>query len=225
VHELVLKLPQSLEQYLRCLPWESFKKQSKSTIGEQMVNENQGDTKADYPPELIGILVENHRQFRAFLAPRVANDDDAEDILQSAFLKSLEKADTIRRDESVVAWFYRLLRNAVVDYYRHRDVRSRAKDEIRADLPDFTEPDPEVEKAICQCMYTLLPTLHEDYATILRRIDLEDASIADVARQGGMTQNNARVRLHRARQSLRKKLILSCGTCSEHGCIDCSCKK
>lgn len=57
-------------------------------------------------------LVDNHRRFLAFLIPRVR-----EEILQSAFVRATEKQATIRDDESAVAWFYRLLRNALVDYY------------------------------------------------------------------------------------------------------------
>jgi RNA polymerase sigma-70 factor (ECF subfamily) len=65
--------------------------------------------------DVVQRLVDNHRDFRAFLAGRVANPADAEEILQAAYAKGLEKADTIRDDEGVVAWFYRLLRNAVID--------------------------------------------------------------------------------------------------------------
>ncbi len=64
-------------------------------------------------PEL---LVENHRRFLSFLTPRVGNAADAEEILQAAFVKSAEKSGSILDEESVVAWFYRLLRNAVVDH-------------------------------------------------------------------------------------------------------------
>ena len=54
-------------------------------------------------PNLINVLVSNHRRFRAFLERRVGNVEDAEDILQAAFLKSVEKGDAIRESESVMA--------------------------------------------------------------------------------------------------------------------------
>ena len=44
--------------------------------------------------------------------------ETAEDILQEAFGRALTRVDTLRDDESAVAWFYRLLRNAVIDHYR-----------------------------------------------------------------------------------------------------------
>jgi RNA polymerase sigma-70 factor (ECF subfamily) len=177
------------------------------------------------PQEHINVLASNHRQFRAFLERRVGDAADAEDILQAAFLKTVERGDTIRDGESIVAWFYRLLRNAVIDHYRHHGAERRALTRARSLMLDVDETEPDVERAICQCIHRLLPTIREDYAVMLRRVDLEDASISEVASEAQITENNARVRLHRARAALRKKLELSCGTCTEHGCLDCSCRQ
>jgi RNA polymerase sigma-70 factor (ECF subfamily) len=175
--------------------------------------------------EIIETLVDNHREFRAFLEHRVSNPADAEEILQAAFVKSVEKGDTIRKGESSVAWFYRLLRNAVIDHYRRRDVERRALEREAGTGLESEIPEPEVEKAICGCIDDLIPTLKSDYADLIRRVDLEDAAIVDVADSIGITPANLRVKLHRARAALRRRLELSCGTCTEHGCLDCSCGK
>lgn len=180
---------------------------------------------AEPSPEVVGALVENHRRFRAFLERRVENPADAEDILQSALLKSVEKGDAVLDRESIVAWFYSVLRNAVTDYYRHRGAEGRALAHAAGFADDADEPVPEVERAICQCMYDLLPTLPADYAAFLQRVDLEDGTVGEVAEEFGITPNNARVRLHRARRALRTQLERSCGSCTEHGCLDCTCRR
>jgi RNA polymerase sigma-70 factor (ECF subfamily) len=59
---------------------------------------------------------------------------------------------------------------------------------------------------------------------LIRRVDLDEATIADVASEMGITPGNARVKLHRARRALRRQLELSCGSCAEHGCLDCTCR-
>ncbi len=174
---------------------------------------------------VVATLVENHRRFLSFLTHRVGSPHDAEEILQTAFVRGVEKSDTIRDSENVVAWFYRLLRNAVIDYYRHRDAERRALQRVAGMSMNAETPEPDVERAICQCVNDLLPTLKDDYAAMLRRIDLEDATISDVASETGMTPNNTRVKLHRARMALRRQLQVSCGSCAEHGCLDCSCQK
>lgn len=175
--------------------------------------------------DLVATLVENHRRFRAFLEQRVGNAADAEDILQTAFLKGVEKRDAVRDHENVVAWFYRVLRNTITDYYRHRGAEGKALARAAGFAHDRDEPEPEVERAICQCMYDLLPALPADYATLIRRVDLEDGTIAEVVAETGLTANNVRVKLHRARKALRTQLERSCGTCTEHGCLDCTCRR
>jgi RNA polymerase sigma factor (sigma-70 family) len=175
--------------------------------------------------ESVRRLVDNHRQFRAFLAGKVVNPTDAEEILQAAYLRGVEKAESIRDGESVIAWFYRLLRNAIIDHYRHRDVERRAIERAAGWALDQHSPPPELQDAICKCIYSLLPTMHTDYAEIIQVIDLEGGSIAELAEELGMTPNNARVKLHRARKALRKQLEISCGSCTEHGCLDCDCRQ
>jgi RNA polymerase sigma-70 factor (ECF subfamily) len=174
-------------------------------------------------PEVVEVLVENHRRFRLFLEQQVGSPEDAEDILQDAFLKGVGKADTVREEDSVVAWFYSLLRNSLTDYYRKRGVRQRALSRVAVDQAGPQEDWRPVEQAICQCIDLLLPILPESYAEIIRSVDLEGRSIISLATESGLTANSLRVRLYRARRALRRQLELSCGTCTEHKCLDCSC--
>lgn len=184
---------------------------------------NEANEPENARPKVLEVLVENHRNFRAFLEQRVGNSADADEILQAAFVKSIEKGDTLRDAESAVAWFYRLLRNALVDFYRHGDAERRALEQNAAREPELEVAVPDLQQAVCQCVNDLLPSVRPEYAAMLRRIDLEGESISEIASEQGITANNARVRLHRARSALRRQLELSCGTCTTHGCLDCTC--
>jgi RNA polymerase sigma factor (sigma-70 family) len=176
------------------------------------------------PPsaEVVARLVASHRDFLAFLEQRVPSRAVAEELLQAAFVRTLEKGGAIRESESAVAWFYRLLRNALVDYYRHSASEQRALDQQVAEAQ--VPPEEALQGAVCACMNTLLPTLKSEYAEVLRRVDLEEAPLPQVAAELQITTNNATVRLHRARQALRRQLERSCGTCATHGCLDCTCE-
>lgn len=185
----------------------------------------ESDAEDTLPPDQVRVLVANHERFLAFLRPRVASPDVAEEILQAAFVKGIEKSATIRDGESAVAWFYRLLRNALVDHYRHGDAERRAHQRYLSENAEATaELDAALESAVCACVGDLVPTLKAEYADILRRVDLEGSSVAGVAGELGVTPNNASVRLNRAREALRKRLQQTCGTCTEHGCLVCTCK-
>lgn len=167
-------------------------------------------------------LVDNHRAFLRFLERRVGSREEAEDILQDAFGRSLDKLDQLGDKESIVRWFYRVLRNAVVDHYRRKAAASRALEAFAGEL-DEAVPPPEVEDEICGCVRTLAETLKPEYAEALRRIDVEGVPVKQFAKTQGISASNAGVRVFRAREALRKQVVRSCGTCAEHGCIDCTC--
>jgi RNA polymerase sigma-70 factor (ECF subfamily) len=177
-------------------------------------------------PEVLRLLVDNHARFLAFLERRVESRDVAEDILQEAFVRSLDHADSLRNPESATAWFYRVLRNAITDHFRRQSTRDRALDRFAAEAGVVeADPDQELEAVACACVVGLVDTLKPEYAAALRRVDLDGTSVRGHAEEVGITPGNAGVRLHRAREALRRQLARSCGTCLEHGCLDCRCRE
>ncbi len=179
---------------------------------------------AEFERRAVAALVENHCRFLTFLERRVGDRDTAEEILQAAFVRGIERAGEIRDDERAVAWFYRLLRNALVDHWRSRAAERRGKEALAREPADRLEPAPEVASELCRCFEPLLPTLRPEFETILRRVDLEGVRPVDFVARVGITPNNAMVRLHRARSALRELMLRSCRACAEHGCLDCSCR-
>lgn len=184
-----------------------------------------GSTSTGLSPQALARLADGRQQFLAFLRKRVSSEAAAEDILQSAFVRGIEKGEAVRDEESVVAWFYRLLRNAVIDYYRQSGSAERASDELARHLTDRQEPDDPLKSEICQCVTALLDTVKPEYRQALETIDLNEGSLADLAAKAGVTANNAAVRVHRAREALRKRVAQTCGICATHGCLDCQCRR
>jgi RNA polymerase sigma-70 factor (ECF subfamily) len=174
-------------------------------------------------PEAVARLVGGHREFLAFLERRVESRAAAEDILQSAFARGLERGAGVE-DEKVVAWFYRVLRNSVIDHYRHRSTSARAMEAWGREFTESQEPEAAMRQEICQCVSGLLATLKPEYREALMVVDLEDGKLSDLAQQSGITAENAAVRIHRARKALRRQVEQACGTCAEHGCFDCHCR-
>lgn len=187
---------------------------------EQVVS---GHAEADTNPALARALVDNHRAFLAFLERRVGSREVAEDLLQEAFARGIDRIDTLRDEDSVVAWFYRSLRNAVIDHYRRNDARRRNLERFAGEIASAASPDAELLAEACRCVLSLADTLKPEYAEAIRRIDVEGLPVKDFAAEKGMSANNAGVRVFRAREALRKQVSRSCGTCAEHGCLDCSC--
>lgn len=174
--------------------------------------------------DLQQVLTLNRDRFVSFLAKRTGGDrTEAEELLQAAILRSLEKGIPAEDEEGAIAWFYRVLRNALVDHHRRRGVAEKAGEALRTSEP--TQLDPEIEATVCTCVKDLVPTLKAEYADIVAAVDLEGRPLGEVAGELGVTTNNATVRLHRARKALKERLVSTCGHCAQGGCVDCTCKK
>lgn len=178
------------------------------------------------PAHVLEELVASHREFLAFVERRVHDRALAEEIVQDAFVKGLERGGEVSSDESARAWFYRVLRNAIVD--RHRRATTAAArlaalaDELQRAEHDRTEV---ADRELCGCIARLIETLPPDQADALRRIELDGIAVKQFATEAGIGESNAGVRVFRARKTLRERVARACGTCAEHGCFDCSCGK
>jgi len=168
-------------------------------------------------------LLEQRERLLRYVRNRVDAPDVAEDILQDSLLKSLRSAPEFDADERLVAWFYRVLNNAIIDYYRRRATIAKHLDFGTTASPAATEPTAADEAAICECFSGLLPSLKPEYAELIERLELADQEPAAVAQALGIQRNNLKVRRHRARQALRQLIEKTCRVCAQHGCLDCTC--
>jgi RNA polymerase sigma factor (sigma-70 family) len=173
--------------------------------------------------DVIAGLIPQRKLFLHFVQKHVDSPTTAEDILQSAYVRAIEQAPNLRSEESSFAWFYRILRNAVIDHYRHRAAEDRALERWAQNLATEAAPDPETEQVVCECIEEVLPTMKTSYSEILRDVDLAELSLEAFATKAEITPGNAAVRIHRARQALRKQLALVCGLCAKHACVNCTC--
>lgn len=172
----------------------------------------------------ISTLLENHRAFLKYLDRRVGDRALAEDILQDAFAKVVARPEQAPPDEAVVPWFYRTLRNAAVDQFRRRGAADRAHQAFARELETHEHPAREMEGEICACVSRLASTLKPEYAEALQAIEVAGTPVKVFAKQKGLSSSNAAVRVFRAREALKTRVAQSCGTCAEHGCMNCTCK-
>jgi RNA polymerase sigma-70 factor (ECF subfamily) len=173
----------------------------------------------------VDTLLENHRAFLSYLERRVGDRALAEDILQEAFTKVVARPEQAPADESVIPWFYRTLRNAAVDQFRRRAAADRAYEAFARELETQEAPTGEMEAEICACVSRLAATLKPEYAEALEAIEVDGTPVKTFAEQKGLSSSNAGVRVFRAREALKKRVAESCGTCAEHGCLNCTCKR
>jgi RNA polymerase sigma-70 factor (ECF subfamily) len=173
----------------------------------------------------LSTLLENHRAFLRYLERRVGDRTLAEDILQNAFAKIVTRPEQAPADEAIVPWFYRTLRNAAIDEFRRRGAAGRAYEAFARELETHETPGPDTAVEICACVSRLAATLKPEYAEALQAIEIAGIPVKTYAEQKGLSSGNAAVRVFRAREALKKRVTESCGTCAEHGCLNCTCRR
>lgn len=188
-----------------------------------MDDQEPDDIPGELTPAFTRALAEMHGSFLQFLRRRLGSQTEAEEVMQQFYLRVVEHASQLRDEESMLGWLRRVLQSALSDHRRRSSARTRAEaDFARKDaaVPPETE---EMADFICRCLFNLLPHLKPEYAEALQRLDLDNEPREQVARTLGVNMENLTVRLHRARQALRRILELSCETCPVHGFLDCGC--
>jgi RNA polymerase sigma factor (sigma-70 family) len=176
--------------------------------------------------EAIEAALNRHYQdFMRYLVRRLKDRATAEDVLQNFCVRVLTNSASLRENDSAVAWLYTVLRSVLTDHYRREATRRRHESgyaEQRVILGEDTveHEDPSV---ICTCVRSLMPELRPDYAQILFRVDIHNEPRQALGAELGISAENLRVRLHRARQAMQKILKSYCESCCDQTFDDCSC--
>jgi RNA polymerase sigma-70 factor (ECF subfamily) len=142
--------------------------------------------------------------------------DDAEDAMQEALLKTYRYVGHIRDPESFRPWLYRTVRNACLIGRRKKvgePTRLQSLDEVMpgANAPDVRHQgkDPEqlaVNAALRRRLRQALKTLPVPYRAVVFLREIEGLSTREVAEVMGMSEDNVKTRLYRARLQLQAAL-------------------
>jgi RNA polymerase sigma-70 factor (ECF subfamily) len=140
--------------------------------------------------------------------------DTALDLVQEAFVKAHERRDQCRDPERVRSWLFRIFRNAMLDWARNvrrtevplLDVEEPAGDE------DFAERHA-LREAIGTALASLPPILREAF---LLRHELGH-SYEEIAELAGTSLSAAKMRVARARETLREALDPDYGNVTNAG--------
>lgn len=178
-------------------------------------------------PALERALRAHYSDFLRYLMRRVGDRATAEDVLQSFCIRVLQSETQLRDERSAIGWLYTVLRSVLMDHFRGDTVRKRGDARYSRErmILEADSAEPEDEAGICNCLRGVLPELRPDYAELLRRVDFLEDPRTEVATDMGISQQNLRVRLHRARAAIGVALKRHCGPCCESEFRDCFCDR
>jgi RNA polymerase sigma-70 factor (ECF subfamily) len=138
--------------------------------------------------------------FRAALRV-TGNPADAEDVLQTVFLRVLARGGEVDAGPLPTAYFRRAAVNAAVDLLRRRTVHAESVYDDRA--PHAAVPPPTLLK---EQLRRAIATLDSDDATLFLLRHVEGLSIEELAGMFRLEKNNVAVRLHRIRYRLQTEM-------------------
>lgn len=160
-----------------------------------------------------------HDRFRPrvlrYLA-RLAGEADAEELAQSVMLKISAGLEDFRGDSSLATWIYRIATNAALDRLRRKPI---ALSEAQCGLDEELLP-PEAQAASAEttvireemsaCIREFVERLPPPYRTVMVLSELEGFRNGEIASILGVSLDTVKIRLHRAREKLRKELESGC---------------
>lgn len=158
-------------------------------------------------PAAFDALVRRHLPGALVAAERLLGDRaDAEDLVQDAFLRALDRLPLLDPNRPFGPWFFTLLRNLGINQLRAKRVRHTEPELLDAASPDAL-PDEEMERAeVRERFDAALAVLTPRQREIVMLFEVEGWKGAEIAEHLGLTPENVRWHLHQAKKSLRVSL-------------------
>ena len=158
-------------------------------------------------PAAFDALVRRHLPGALAAAERLLGDrSDAEDLVQDAFLRAMDRLPLLDPGRPFGPWFYTLLRNLGINQLRARKVRHTEPESLDAastePLPDEAVVHSEMRTRFDAALAALTPRQRE----IVMLFEVEGWKGVEIAEHLGLTPENVRWHLHQAKKSLRASL-------------------
>jgi RNA polymerase sigma-70 factor (ECF subfamily) len=167
-------------------------------------------------------LARRQGDFVAGAAARLPSRADAEDVVQRAMERATRSIDQLDDDARLESWFWTILRRSLAD-----ELASRSRHVARIERFAALAPDPpeeiEIDDGVCKCGVEEFEKLSPALRDVMLKVDVNEMTAAEAARELGIAPGTARVRVHRARKELRARVEDRCQVETIHQCLECAC--
>jgi RNA polymerase sigma-70 factor (ECF subfamily) len=162
-----------------------------------------------------------HDSLHAFIAKRVNDEAQVEDILQEVFLRVHRQIGSLRDPRRVVSWVYQVTRNAIIDYYRKpgregefpaglgSDMEGLGMTRMVSDHNHQSNAD-EIRAELAGCLRPMIERLAKDYRDAITLVELNGLTQQAAAKQMGISLSGMKSRVQRGRTQLKQRLDECC---------------
>ncbi len=162
--------------------------------------------------DFLEIYDQFYQRVRKFILASVRDESVADDLIQETFVRIQEKLGSVRDPAKISPWIFRIAYHLCQDHFRALK-KSSTHEEVQEGLVNLQETP--VQKKLeqgemSQCVQDQLNLLPESLRSVLIFADVMDFNHAEIAAILGLTVENVKVRLHRARKKMKAILEEKC---------------
>src|SRR5215203_4287305 len=141
---------------------------------------------------------ESRNRIKSFIAKRIDNEADVEDVLQEVFFKIHQRIKELKDPDKLYSWVFQIARNAIIDYYRQRKIVVDSSEEVLNQIAvEPTEND--VEEEVLNWLEPMVGDLPEKYQEALLLTDIQGLTQKELSERLDISLSGAKSRVQRAR--------------------------
>ncbi len=165
-------------------------------------------------PSFENLHAEYAPRVRSYLR-KFVDATEAEDLTQEVFLSVHRNLATFRGHAKLSTWIFQIATHAALDRLRspsHRCPPSAPTGALE-DHPEHATPSHESQSLhaeMCRCIRSLVDELPVDFRTIIHLSELKELKLGEIAQILDITPGAAKIRLHRARRTLKERMEKDC---------------
>jgi len=158
------------------------------------------------------VLRRSYEQIHRWAISLTGDPDDADDVTQDVLILLHRRIGQYRERSQFTTWLYRVTRNAAGDHFRRSSRRERAVKRSTEEVGDAsyqkgTQLDELHASDVADLVRTLFADLPDRQREVFDLVDLQDWRPAEVSQALDMKPVTVRAHLHRARRTIRKRIL------------------
>ncbi len=142
------------------------------------------------------IWMEHYKELERFIFSRLKDTDITNDVLQDVFLKLHGKIDTLKNEEKIKPWLYRVTRNTIADHFREQ--KFSANTDTMA-----SESEINANERFAGCVQPHINKLPDIYKEALIKTEFQNYSQLQLAEELNISYSGAKSRVQRAKELLK----------------------
>lgn len=155
-----------------------------------------------------------HDSLRAFIAKRVGEEAETDDILQEVFMRVHRNLDRLKEPERLISWVFQITRHVMIDHYRapsrRRELPVGLVEDLESNGAELREgPESTAKTELSGCLRPMIDKLSEEYRQAITLVELDGLTQKQAAERLGLSVPGMKSRVQRGRKQL-KMLLQDC---------------